>query len=563
MRQKTDAEVLEEAKADFRKFLFIVWKFLGLPAPTPVQYEIAEYLQYGPKRAIIEAFRGVGKSWITSAFVVWCLWNNPEEKILVVSASKQRADDFSTFTLRLIKEIPFLQHLAPRPDQRESKIAFDVGPCRPAHAPSVKSVGIYGQMTGSRATRIIADDVENAQNSLTQDMREKLLRAVSEFEAIIMPTIGRVTFLGTPQTEESIYNKLREKGYECRIWPARFPHNSEVYMGALAPSLVKNVNKLTPGMPTDPKRFTDLDLMEREASYGRSGFALQFMLDTSLSDAHRYPLKTSDCIVTGVHPDKAPIAVQWATSPELQIRDIANIGFTGDRWYRPMYVDNKWTEYEGSVMAIDPSGRGSDELAYAIVNQLHGVLYVMDVGGLKGGYTEMNLVKLARLAKLYSVNHVVIEANFGDGMFTSLIKPVLQQYHPCSVEEVKHSIQKEKRIIDTLEPVLNQHRMVFNEELVRKDVKEATESDAPYYSLFYQMTRLTKDRGSLRHDDRLDALAIAVAYWVQAMARVESKAVQSWRQKQLDKELKVFMQHCTTSPFSTHKVKAKKPSTWV
>ena len=48
--------------ADFRKFLYVVWKHLNLPSPTDVQYDIAKYLQHGEKRMVIEAFRGVGKS---------------------------------------------------------------------------------------------------------------------------------------------------------------------------------------------------------------------------------------------------------------------------------------------------------------------------------------------------------------------------------------------------------------------------------------------------------------------------------------------------------------------
>ena len=48
------------------------------------------------------------------------------------------------------------------------------------------------------------------------------------------------------------------------------------------------------GQPTDTLRFSDFDLLEREASYGGSGFALQFMLDTRLSDAQRYPLKVDE-----------------------------------------------------------------------------------------------------------------------------------------------------------------------------------------------------------------------------------------------------------------------------
>src|SRR5690349_19590322 len=91
------AEALHPARKDFRKFIFMLWKHLNLPDPTEIQYDIAKYLQHGPRRAIIEAFRGVGKSWLTAGFVVWTLWNNPQLKILVVSASKDRADQFSTF----------------------------------------------------------------------------------------------------------------------------------------------------------------------------------------------------------------------------------------------------------------------------------------------------------------------------------------------------------------------------------------------------------------------------------------------------------------------------------
>ena len=163
---------------NFKNFLYLCWKFLNLPNPTPIQYDIADYLQSKERRLVIEAFRGVGKSWITSAFVCHQLLLNPQRNILVVSASKNRADDFSTFTQRLINEMPILQHLIPRDDQRHSKISFDVAPAIASHAPSVKSMGITGQLTGSRADLIIADDVESANNSQTQLMRDRLSETV-------------------------------------------------------------------------------------------------------------------------------------------------------------------------------------------------------------------------------------------------------------------------------------------------------------------------------------------------------------------------------------------------
>jgi hypothetical protein len=527
--------------SDFRNFLFLVWKHLRLPDPTFRQYEIADYLQNGPKRQIIEAFRGEGKSWITSAYVLWRLLRDPNEKFLIVSASKQRSDDFSIFTQRLITEIPILQHLEPTDDQRSSKIAFDVAPTRAAHAPSVKSVGVFGQMTGSRATHIIADDVEVVNNSDTEDKRDKLLATVLEFEAIIVPEVGRITYLGTPQTEASVYNKLRERGYACRMWPARFPSQANLgkYEGCLAPSIYDAVT-LDPTLadqPTDPLRFNTVDLLEREAAYGKTGFALQFMLDTSLSDMLRFPLRTSDLIVLECVGKKGPVSLGWASGLTQQIKELANVGFTGDRMYRPMFVDEKWAEYEGAVMTIDPSGRGKDETGYAVVKQLMGVLYCTDCGGLQGGYEPEVLVKLANIAKLHEVKYIIIEANFGDGMFTTIFQPVLARIYPCTTEEIKHNIQKEKRIIDTLEPVINQHRLVLDLTALKHDLDYTDVR----YSLLYQLTHITRDRGSLKHDDRLDALSMAIAYWVESMARDEKHAVEDHRSRLLDEALRSFM----------------------
>jgi len=188
-----------------------VWKQLTLPEPTKVQYDIAEYLQTSGKRSIIQAFRGVGKSYITSAYVVWRLMLDPDLKIMVVSASKERADAFSMFTQRLIMEMPLLAHLIPDKDQLWSRIAFNVNGAMASHSPSVKSVGITGQLTGSRADLIIADDIEVPNNSQTQQMREKLATLVTEFDAVLKPLdTSKIIYVGSPQTEESLFDALQD-----------------------------------------------------------------------------------------------------------------------------------------------------------------------------------------------------------------------------------------------------------------------------------------------------------------------------------------------------------------
>ena len=530
---------------DFRNFLYVTWQHLNLPHPTNVQYDIADYLQTkDEKRKIIEAFRGVGKSWITSAFVCWRLLINPQEKILVVSASKQRADDFSIFTKRLLGEMEILQHLAPNDDQRNSNIAFDVAPSRASHAPSVKSVGVTGQMTGSRASLIIADDVESANNSATQTQREKLSETIKEFEAILTPDpTSEIIYLGTPQTEESIYNVLAERGYKQQIWTARYPKDAKQlasYGPKLAPYVADRWTEDNAWTPVDPDRFDDVDLSERETSYGRSGFALQFMLDTTLSDQDKYPLKLSDLIVMDIDRDKCPVKVAWGSRTDEVIKDLPNVGFTGDRFHKPLYVSDEWEDYSGTVMSIDPAGRGKDNTGYAIVKQLNGMLYVVDAGGLPGGYSPEALTDIAKKAREHKVNEIIIESNFGDGMFASLLKPILTKIYPVSInpDEVRHNTQKEMRIIDSLEVIMNSHRLVVDKSLVIKDGRGENKN----HQLFYQMTRLTRQRGALLHDDAIDALAIACKYWTEALERDSDTALDDYKSEWRENELKKFME---------------------
>jgi len=532
--------VNDPIKKDFRKFLYIVWKTLNLPDPTPIQYDMGNYLQVGPRRCVIEAFRGIGKSWITSAYVVWLLYCDPQHKILVVSASKERADAFSTFTKRLINEIELLAHLRTKNGQRDSVIAFDVGPSMPDHSPSVKSVGISGQLTGSRANTIIADDVEVTNNSATQTMRDKLSEAIKEFDAVLKPD-GRVIYLGTPQTEMSIYNLLPERGYEIRIWPSRYPTDkqSAMYQGRLAPFIELN-RASQEGLPTEPDRFTKIDLMEREASYGKAGFALQFMLDTTLADADKYPLKLSDLMVTALNPRKGWTDLAWASGPSQIVENVPIVGFTGDKFYRPMWMSDDMLDFTGSVLAIDPSGRGKDETAYAVVKMLNGYLYVTRIGGFTGGYSDKTLTSLSTVAKQESVNMVIVESNFGDGMYVKLLTPILNRIHKVSIEEVRHSTQKEMRMIDTLEPVMMQHRLIVDEKLIKEDYDSAPE---PSYSLFYQMTRLTRDRGAIIHDDRLDALSMAVAYWTEQMDADSESLATLQKAEEFTRGLERFMDH--------------------
>lgn len=369
MRQsKQNAATIVKLKGDFVAFCFVLWKGLNLPPPTKVQMDIMKVVAEGRRtKFILQAFRGVGKSFILCAFVVWSLWRNPQLKILIVSASKDRADANSTFIKNIINLLPFLHELKPNGDQRDSMLSFDVGPAKPDHSPSVKSVGITGQLTGSRADIILADDVEVPSNSATQVAREKLWGLVTEFAAILKPLqSSRVIYLGTPQTEETLYRELEtNRGYETIIWPALYPRNPlelEHYGDRLGPVLLAEVSEksleILQGQPTDPQRFDTEELKSREIEYGRAGFTLQFMLNPNLSDAEKFPLRLREVIICPLNTESAPMHYQWLPNRDNRIEGLPNVGLKGDSIHSYHSCSNNTGKYQDKILVVDPSGRG-------------------------------------------------------------------------------------------------------------------------------------------------------------------------------------------------------------
>ncbi len=545
-------DVLLALQSDFKLFLQALWEQLNLPSPTRAQYAIADYLQHGPKRLQIQAFRGVGKSWITGAFVLWTLFNDPERKIMIISASKERADNMSIFLQKLIIETPWLSHLQPKSDDsRWSRISFDVN-CSPHQAPSVKSVGITGQLTGSRADLMILDDIEVPGNSMTELMREKLLQLCTEAESILTPkSDSRIMYLGTPQTTFTVYRKLAERSYRPFVWPSRYPRKDKLsqYEGLLAPQIQEDLEAgVEEWGVTDPDRFDNEDLIEREASMGRSNYMLQFQLDTSLSDAEKFPLKMADLVVTSVNPSTAPDTVIWCSDPSNVIKELPTVGLPGDYFYSPMQLNGEWTPYTETICSVDPSGRGTDETAAAFISQKNGILYLHEMRAYRDGYSDDTLLNILRGCRKYKVTKLVIETNFGDGIVCELFKKHLQQANlAIDVEEVRANVRKEDRIIDSLEPVLNQHRLVVDKSVIEWDYR-SNKDEAPekrlLYMLFYQMSRMCREKGAVKHDDRLDCLAQGVKYFTDAMSINAHDAIRLRKREEWNSMLDDFL----TSP---------------
>ena len=507
-------------------------------APTPVQLQLCDYLENGPKRRVIAAFRGCGKSTLSAMYLLWKLYHNPEEKCLIISASMSRSEAMTAWLLQTISRVPWLKHMQPDShDGRYSKVNFDVGTCvHIEQSPSVRAAGITGMITGSRASTILVDDCETPQTCLTQVQREKLRNSLNELEAILKPgPEPEIVYLGTPHSStDSIYFALqRELNYEMRMWPARVPADVTPYKGALAAWIEKRVG-VADGRPTDT-RFSDDELLQRELSMSPMQWRLQFMLDATLSDIEKYPLRCGDLMVTTI--DRfLPEVVTYEKANYLQLQDLPCVGMAHDPFfYRPQQVDGTIaTDQVPTVMALDPSGGGSDEFAWAVVKAWAGNYYLVESGGQLGGVGEGLWEKIAGIAKRHHVNEILVETNFGGlEVYSQLLKPFLVKAgHPCRIEPIRSNQRKELRIIDTLAPVMQTHRMIVDRRVVENDadlLKRAVEEKDTSYSVFYQLTRLTHDRGSLIHDDRLDAWAMCIQ-WLQEQAaqnQYEQKSIRT------------------------------------
>lgn len=540
-----DLDRLREEYPTFEPFLFdVMTDLLGFEC-SPVQLDIAHYLEVGPKYRMIQAQRGQAKTTITAAYGVWRLIHDPTARILIVSAGGDMATEIANWVIQIIMGMDVLECL--RPDRsagdRASVSAFDVhyelkGPEK---SPSIACVGITSNLQGKRADILIADDIESSKNSMTEGMRDRLKHLTKDFTSI--NSKGDIIYLGTPQSIDSIYNGLISRGYDIRIWPGRYPTVEEEvnYGNCLAPMIAKAImddpSLRTGGGPTgrrgqavDPVLLPEEVLTAKEIDQGAAYFQLQHMLDTRLSDADRFPLKSAKLIFMSVAPRNAPLDINTLNMPETRIIPPQDFPVE-EMYYRAHSFGDEFAPYQGTHMYVDPAGGGQngDETAYAVTRFCAGRVYLVDFGGVPGGLGEESLNALTAIAEKWQPNQIDIEENYGSGALRNVWTPKLLKVHACHIEPVWESGQKELRIINTLEPVIGSGRLVVDEELIQHDWKQCQKYPAEArsaYSLFYQIARITRDKDSLRHDDRLDALAGTVRYWAKHLSQDKDKAVE-------------------------------------
>lgn len=503
--------------------------------PSAMQYDIANYIAMSDLYSMVQAQRGEAKTTITGCYAVWRLIHNPRETVLIFSAGGKMAKQISTWCIQIITGMAQLSCLVcdrSYPGARASVEAYDVhfllkGPDK---SPSISCQGITGFSQGFRASLLIADDIESKKNSLTVAMRDTLREQTRDFSSINRS--GDILYLGTPQSNESIYNDLPSRGFQVRIWPGRFPTEEEElnYGPHLAPFITKQMEADPSlrhgggptgdrGQPTDPIMMSEEMLTKKEVDSGKAYFDLQFMLNTALTDYERFPLKASELMIYSFDNDECPGKFVWTNDITCEV-PIPTGSLVRTKIYRPAKVHSEFFPYSHKLLAVDPAGGGQngDETGVAVIYACNGYFILKYVGGVPGGTQRPKLIKLMELAVKYGCTTTLIEQNFGHGAYAEAYRAICIEHEvKMKIEEVFATGQKELRIIDTLEPVIGAHKLLVDQSALQDDVVSTEKYPVERrqsYQFLHQLVHITRDKGSLLHEDRLDAFTHGVRHLV-------------------------------------------------
>lgn len=560
----------------FEKFLDLAYERMRYVPPRRVHRAMAKRMQYGPRKQVILAPRSAAKSTVAACYADWRLLTDPQDKIVCISKSARHARKWTSAVLKVVRHLDFMKHLAPKPGQRRSTMDFEVSEAQAgAIHSSVAAFGIETQIAGAKGTVVIPDDVETPENARTDPSRDVLDAQVRDFINLAVPGKEiRIIYLGTPHSpDQSLYLKLKERGYSIWAWPICYPSEELLaeMKGYLAPELLEDIERdpsLMRGGPiervgkiTDPEWFTAEDVKDR-VEEGWEQFLTQSMMCLTVADPTCFTFRCRDLPVVSLMPEIGPEVIVPSNEAKFAIADLTCPGLMGDSWYSPSEVKGA-APFAWTVMSIDPSGEGEDETAYAIVAAGRPYQFLLDCGGFRAGFAPDTLEALARAVLRWRVTTIFDEKNYGGGTFRELFRGTLRRICEdpqecatfgirapwiCGFDEDGYTrlANKERWIFNVMSPVVQNHLLVVNRTLVEADNRFGypgmTAAKSKQYRLFQQLTRFNGLKDSLPFIDRLDALAYAVFFNRNLLATQAEKEMKQRQDARDQQELEEWME---------------------
>lgn len=414
----------------FPQFVWLWNRSQGQTTPA-LHREIAIWLgrswQRGDRRLLLLVFRSAGKSTLIGIFCAWLLLQNPELRMLVLSAEQELARKMVRNVKRIIERHPLTRALIPGRADQWAADQFTVRRRMTRRDPSLLARGIATNITGSRAEVVICDDVEVPNTCNTSTKRQELRERLREIDYILMPG-GLQLYAGTPHSYYSIYaDEPRPEIGEAEPFLAAF-------RSLRLPLLDRQ------GASRWPERFPLDKVEEIRRQTGPAKFESQMLLRPRTHDEVR------------LDPDRlirydAPLEYRESNGQgTLSIAGRRLVSASG--WWDPAY-GAPGTGDASVVAAVFVDEQG--------LYWLHGIRYLHhDPERLPEVDEATQLCRqVATFARTLYLPALTIETN-GLGRFlpTLLRQELAAQGVGCSVIEHTSRTAKDQRILDAFDPIL-------------------------------------------------------------------------------------------------------------
>ena len=491
------------------------------------------------KTRIVKGYRMQGKTRIVSiGCSLWRMFRDVNRCVVFSSYSYSHAEKIASTVLECLQTTSFLRHMAPSPNGSSTKVRKDKYNLRGRIVnpqPSVMCLGLTGQKAGVRAHSVFADDMETEESASTLELRDKVEAKIDNFmtwmydnkpgantaidpSEIILPSTSK-------HDDDSVYERLaRRPNVAVRSYPIVYPRPGETVNG-LCPLLEKRL-KANPSLANT----VTTTRMTNEEAHGKLADVLpstanreyRLLVGSSRSDA--YPLRLDDLIIAdwSIDRNRAPSTIVWGLTDKdgknTAIEDIVVTAPNNQVLRRPALRDPLWLPYESTKCFVDPSGRGGDKCGLAIVSYLAGFFYVKVCSGLQGSSDSCDLI--AQLCRDHGATELWFEKNADTTeTWRQFMRASLEKFRcepgehgypdgwQCGVFDKHHQAQKEVRIIQTLRPIMQRHRLVIPRDVI------AQQEAQPEHELQYQLSRITEMKKCLREDGKVDALAGCISLW--------------------------------------------------
>jgi hypothetical protein len=187
----------------------------------PHQRVLLDFIEAHP-RCVLKLPPGFTKTFTTASFALYLLGKDPTMRGCIVSATEGQASKVLGMVRDYIEESDNLHvvfpelHRSPRRSDPWTQTELTVIRPRGIRDASLRAVGAYGAIDGSRLNWILVDDVLNAENTNTSESRDKLY---SWFDTSVRtrldPKGARFVVCNTVWHPDDLVNRLEKNGWPC------------------------------------------------------------------------------------------------------------------------------------------------------------------------------------------------------------------------------------------------------------------------------------------------------------------------------------------------------------